>query len=48
MAGYSGQLFVEAVQSLLGASVQVAKRHEHHTFAVIPQCWVVERSFAWL
>lgn len=46
--GYSGQPFAEAVQSLLGASVQVAKRHELHTFAVIPQRWVVERSFAWL
>jgi transposase len=46
--GYSGQPFAKAVQSLLGASVQVAKRHELHTFAVIPQRWVVERSFAWL
>lgn len=32
----------------LGADVQVAKRSELHTFAVIPQRWVVERSFAWL
>jgi transposase len=46
--GYTGQPFAEAVQSLLGASVQVAKRHELSTFAVIPQRWVVERSFAWL
>ncbi len=43
-----GQPFAEAVQRLLGASVQVAKRHELHTFAVMPQRWVVERSFAWL
>jgi transposase len=33
--GYSGQPFAEAVQGLLGASVQVAKRHELHTFADI-------------
>ena len=26
----------------------VAKRNELHTFAVIPQSWIVERSFAWL
>ena len=32
----------------LGATVQVAKRNELHTFVVIPQRWVVERSFAWL
>jgi transposase len=46
--GYTGQAFAEAVQDLIGASVQVAKRNELHTFAVIPQRWVVERSFAWL
>ncbi|MDD7804356.1 MAG: IS5/IS1182 family transposase, partial [Endozoicomonas sp. (ex Botrylloides leachii)] len=28
--------------------IQVAKRSELHTFAVIPQRWVVERSFAWI
>ena len=46
--GYQGQPFAEAVKALLGASVQIAKRSELHTFAVIPQRWVVERSFAWL
>ncbi len=46
--GYQGQPFAEAVEALLGASVQIAKRSELHTFAVIPQRWVVERSFAWL
>jgi len=47
-AGYVGQPFALAVKDTLGASVQVAKRSELHTFAVIPQRWVVERSFAWL
>ncbi len=47
-AGYSGKPFAEAVREKLGATVQVAKRSELHTFAVMPQRWVVERSFAWL
>ncbi|MGY3770963.1 transposase, partial [Pediococcus pentosaceus] len=28
--------------------VQVAKRNELHRFEVMPQRWVVERSFSWL
>jgi transposase len=28
--------------------VQIAKRSDLHTFAVMPKRWVVERSFAWL
>ena len=47
-AGYTGQPFAQAVKDKLGATVQVAKRNELHTFAVIPQRWVVERSFTWL
>ena len=46
--GYVGQPFALAVDEILGASVQIAKRNELHTFAVIPKRWVVERSFAWL
>lgn len=46
--GYTGQPFAQAIQDKLGATVQVAKRNELHTFEVIPQRWVVERSFAWL
>lgn len=46
--GYVGQPFAQAVKALLGAEVQIAKRSELHTFAVMPQRWVVERSFAWL
>ncbi len=47
-SGYVGQPFAEAVKERLGASVQIAKRSELHTFAVIPKRWVVERSFAWI
>lgn len=46
--GYSGEPFAEAVKNKLEATVQVAKRSDLHTFAVIPKRWVVERSFAWL
>ena len=46
--GYSGKPFSEAVQHKLGATVQIAKRNQLHTFAVMPKRWVVERSFAWL
>jgi len=42
--------FAQGVQDILGgqASVEIAKRSELHTFKVMPQRWVVERSFAWL
>ncbi len=46
--GYVGQPFAQAVEELLGAEVQIAKRSQLHTFAVMPQRWVVERSFAWI
>ena len=46
--GYTGQPFAAAVQDLLGATVEIAQRHALHTFRVLPQRWVVERSFAWL
>lgn len=46
--GYTGQSFTAAVQDLLGAAVTVATRQALHTFIVLPQSWVVERSFAWL
>ena len=46
--GYTGEPFAAGVQSLLGASVEVVKRNEMHTFVVLPKRWVVERSFAWL
>ena len=45
---YTGEPFAAAVQDLLGASVEVVKRNELHTFAVLPKRWVVERSFGWL
>jgi transposase len=46
--GYTGEPFAHAIQEVLGATVEVVKRSELHTFAVLPQRWVVERSFSWL
>jgi transposase len=46
--GYTGKKFAGKVQELLGAEVEIAKRSERHTFAVIPKRWVVERSLGWL
>ena len=46
--GYNGQPFADFVKERLGATVQVAKRSELHTFAVIPKRWVVERTISWL
>ncbi len=45
---YTGENFATSVKELIGARVEIAKRNELHTFAVIPKRWVVERSFAWL
>lgn len=47
--GYSGRPFSDFVSKCLaGATVEVARRSELHTFAVIPKRWVVERSISWL
>lgn len=46
--GYRGEKFKEAVEIVINATVEVIKRSELHTFKVVPQRWVVERSFAWL
>lgn len=46
--GYSGDNFAHAIKHAVGATVEVVKRSELHTFKVIPKRWVVERSFAWL
>jgi len=49
-SGYVGKPFAQGFQDILGAhvTVQIAKRSELHTFKVMPQRWVVERSFACL
>jgi transposase len=46
--GYTGEPFADAIKELLGATVEIVKQNDLHTFKVIPKRWVVERSFAWL
>ena len=46
--GYTGINFSNAVRNLCGADVEVVKRDELHKFVVLPQRWVVERTFGWL
>lgn len=45
---YTWDKFANTIKDIIGSTVEVAKRNELHTFEVIPQRWVVERSFAWL
>ena len=47
--GYTGEPFALSVSEIIPpAIVEVVKRNELHTFAVLPKRWVVERSFSWL
>ena len=46
--GYSGEKFATEVKTLLHCTVEVVKRNELHTFEVIPNRWIVERTFSWL
>ena len=46
--GYTDAPFADGVKERLGITVEIAKRNALHNFTVMPQRWVVERSFAWL
>ncbi len=46
--GYTGRPFADSIKDAIGATVEVVKRNELHTFKVLPKRWVVERSFGWL
>ena len=46
--GYTGQNFADTIKEITGAEVEVVKRNELHTFAVLPKRWIVDRSFGWL
>ncbi len=47
-ASCTGENFATQIKATIGATVEVVKRSELHTFAVLPKRWVVKRSFAWL
>ena len=40
--GYTDDNFANAVKKLIGADVEVVKRNELHTFAVLPKRWIVD------
>ena len=46
--GYTCQNFADAIKEITEANVEVVKRNELHTFAVLPKRWIVKRSFSWL
>ena len=46
--GYTGEDFAAAIDNLIGATVEIAKRSDLRKFVVIPKRWVVERTFGWL
>ncbi len=45
---YTRQPCADGVVEILGAKIEIAKRNELHTVKVMPQQWIVERSFGWL
>lgn len=46
--GYTGENFANSVKELIAVDVEVVKRNELHKFVILPERWIVERSFAWL
>lgn len=47
--GYSGETFARAVRQVCGDSVRVEViKRSSKTFEVLPQRWIVERTFGWL
>jgi transposase len=45
---YTGAPFADKVKELCGAEVELVERSKLSQFVVMPQRWVVERTFAWL
>ena len=48
--GYQGPVFQSAVKAAMAnLNVEIVKRSDQAKgFVVLPKCWVVERTFAWL
>jgi putative transposase len=49
--GYAGATLAQWLKALLprrGLPLEVVKRTELHRFKVLPQRWIVERTFGWL
>ncbi len=46
-AGYRGPI-MDALANQEKLKIGIVKRGEEKAFRVLPKCWIVERSFAWL
>jgi putative transposase len=47
-AGYQGPRVALAAKATGSWIVEIVKRTELHTFAVVPKRWIVERTLAWI
>jgi transposase len=47
-AGYQGPRAALAAASSGTWIIEIVRRHELHSFAVLPKRWIVERTIAWL
>jgi putative transposase len=47
-AGYQGPRVALAAKATGSWIVEIVKRRELHSFAVVPKRWVVERTLAWI
>ncbi|MEI3620324.1 IS5 family transposase [Bacillus thuringiensis] len=46
--GYTGPSFAQSIKEAIDCSVEIIKRTELHKLALLPKCWIVERTFVWL
>jgi len=46
--GYTWNKFADKMKDILGCEVEITKRSELYKFVVLPNRWIVERSFAWI
>ena len=47
-AGYQGPKAAQVAASSGDWVIEVVKRNELHSFAILPKRWIVERTIAWL
>ena len=47
-AGYQGPRVAAAAAKSGSWKIELVKRNELHTFAVVPKRWIVERTLAWI
>ena len=47
--GYQGASFQTAMKAVMAqVNVEIVKRSDAYRFVVLPKCWIVERTIAWL